>query len=38
MQPNEITAVLCEAADNDLDINQRQYSASGYAYVVVNGV
>ena len=38
MQQNEITAVLCEAADNDLDINQRQYSASGYAYVIVNGV
>ena len=38
MQQNEITAVLCEAADNDLNINQRQYAASGYAYVIVSGV
>ena len=38
MQQNEITAVLSPNADNELDINQRQYAASGYAYVIVSGV
>ena len=38
MQQNEITAVLSPNADNDLDINQRQCTASGYAYVIVSGV
>ena len=38
MQPNEITAVLDPNSDNDLTVNQRQCTASGYAYVIVSGV
>ena len=38
MQLNEITAVLDPNSDNDLTVNQRQCTASGYAYVIVSGV
>lgn len=38
MQQNEITAVLDPNSDNELTINQRQCTASGYAYVIVSGV
>ena len=38
MQQNEITAVLDPNSDHDLTVNQRQCTASGYAYVIVSGV